>query len=254
MASERMRNDVYLDDRYFDEEDEMGERLRLGEPGTHRGKRVTFYRNGDSHYKGLQTSISKKQFGNIESLIIWLNEKIPTTCGVRYIFSLGTGQQIRDIDDIHVGGKYVVSSSRSVIQVNYGKGDNLYWRNKALSAGKIRRAEIDLFFRRDQNRPQKSHSYPGSRAESNRTTQLSKYPSGVKPRLLTIRNNLHRDTVQKVILNPKTTQNFDEMIKDIGSMLQVPGEEKFVVTALYTAKPPYKKVFSNKHVYVYHTK
>ena len=254
MVDDRERSDPYtVDDRYFDEEGEMDGRVRPGEVGTHRGKRVVFYRNGDFHYKGLQTSISKKQFSSIEALLIWLNGKISTTGGVRYVFSLSTGQQIRDIDDIHSGGKYVVSSSRYLIQKKgaiYGKGDDMSWKNKPMSAGT--RRSNDLFFSRDRQIPMKSHSYPVSRAGSNGTL-MSKYPSGVKPRLLIIRNNLHRDTVQKVILNPKTTQSFDEMIKDVGSMLQVPGQDKFEVTALYTAKTPYKKASTtNNEYYQFH--
>ena len=208
------------------------------------GKLVTFFRNGDFHYKGLQTSISKRQFPTLESLIIWLNEKIPMTSGVRHIYSLSTGRQIDQIDEIISKINYVVCSSRSA---DFGDGEKLYgnvvpviWRNKAFSAGKIRRSENTLFYRPGDKKPSKSHSYPTSRAGSNHT---QKYPAGIRPRMLTIRNNLHRNVVQKVILNPKTTQSFDGMIKDIGSMLQVTGEDTFTVNALYTAKPPYRKVF-----------
>ena len=228
---------IFVDD---DVDDDMETKLRRGDNSIHRGQLVTFYRNGDPIYKGLQTGISRQLFPTFETLVIWLNEKIQTTCGVRYIFSLATGKEVRELGEFRAGEKYVVSSSRSLLRVNYGKNTNIYWRNRALSAGKIRKAELDMY-RRIENRTRKSRSYPGSRAGSDRSP-FAKYPLGLKPRILTIRNNLHRDRVQKVILNPKTTQSFEEMLRDIGEMLQVPGEERLEAQALYTAKPPYRKV------------
>lgn len=58
-------------------------------------------------------------------------------------------------------------------------------------------------------------------------------------RLLTIISNSHRDSQQKVLLNPDTTQNFDEMLSDVGSMIKM---QYPPVTALYMAQPPYRKV------------
>ena len=45
--------------------------------------------------QGLQTSVSNKAFLTFETLLVWLNEKIPTTAGVKYIFTPQRQQQRR---------------------------------------------------------------------------------------------------------------------------------------------------------------
>ena len=52
-----------------------------------RGKLVTFYKSGDKHYKGLPMSVSQKQFVTFKTLLDFLSSKIPTTKGVKTVFS-----------------------------------------------------------------------------------------------------------------------------------------------------------------------
>ena len=48
---------------------------------------MTFYKSGDKHYKGLPMSVSQKQFVTFETLLDFLSSKIPTTKGVKTVFS-----------------------------------------------------------------------------------------------------------------------------------------------------------------------
>lgn len=80
-----------------------------------RGHLATFFRNGDSNYKGLTTAVSTKHFNNLETLMVWLNDKIPTTAGVRYIFSLPNAKLVQEIAEFLKGGAFVVSSVKKFI-------------------------------------------------------------------------------------------------------------------------------------------
>lgn len=97
-----------------------------------RGKLVTFYRNGDPHFRGLRTSVSRKMFLTLETLLVWLNEKISTVTGVMFIFSLPEGTEIRDITQFVGGRSYVVSSVRRIIHVPYGDSKERFWRNRSV--------------------------------------------------------------------------------------------------------------------------
>lgn len=105
------------DELEYDSEEQMKSSTDEGSP--RRGHLVTFFRNGDSNYKGLRTAISTKHFGNVETLMVWLNDKIPTTAGVRYIFSLPEAKVVRDINEFGNGGSYVVSSVRKLIGTTF---------------------------------------------------------------------------------------------------------------------------------------
>ena len=80
--------------------------------------------------QGLQTSVSNKAFLTFETLLVWLNEKIPTTAGVKYIFTLPEGNEIREVNQFVGGRSYVVSSVRKIMHVPYGEAKERFWRNR----------------------------------------------------------------------------------------------------------------------------
>ena len=80
--------------------------------------------------QGLKTSVSNKAFLTFETLLVWLNEKIPTTAGVKYIFTLPEGNEIREVSQFVGGRSYVVSSVRKIIHVPYGEAKERFWRNR----------------------------------------------------------------------------------------------------------------------------
>jgi hypothetical protein len=84
-------------------------------------------------FQGLRTSVSHKAFLTFETLLVWLNEKIPTTAGVKYIFSLPEGNELRDIGQFVGGRSYVVSSVRKIINVPYGENGERFWRNRCVN-------------------------------------------------------------------------------------------------------------------------
>ena len=202
-----------------------------------RGKLVTFFRNGDPHFKGLPVSVSGKNFASFETLMIFLNEKISTTAGVRHILSLPEGKEITDITDFNTGHYYVVSSVKKLNRnVIYGNSRETYWINKNFSAGKFRKGEAKLLV---NNSDKFSKSAPGSMVSS---------PQLPNSRILEIISNTNRDSVERVILNTQTTQSFEEILSDITGMIVL---QHPPVTTLYTARPPFKRVsLSLKEKYV----
>ena len=82
------------------------------------------------YIQGLQTSVSNKAFLTFETLLVWLNEKIPTTAGVKYIFTLPEGNEIREVSQFVGGRSYVVSSVRKIMHVPYGESKERFWRNR----------------------------------------------------------------------------------------------------------------------------
>ena len=91
----------------------------------HRGSLVTFYRNGDPHFPGLKTSVSQRQFHSFDGLLTWLNEKVPTTSGVRYLYEISPNvREVTTIKEIQQGGEYVVCSNKRLTQVAYGGDAN----------------------------------------------------------------------------------------------------------------------------------
>lgn len=182
-----------------------------------RGKRVTFFRNGDKNFKGIKVSINKKTFPNFETVLMNLNDKIPTTAGVRYIFSWPEGKEIKSITEF-VGEKhYVVSSVRKLNKsVCYGEIKVQEWSSKSLSAGKVRKSELALF-----QRPKSPENLPK------------------RPRVLTIISNLSRESREKVILNPQTTNNFEEFLLDVPTLINIPNPP---AVSMYTEKAPHTMV------------
>ncbi|XP_074654603.1 77 kDa echinoderm microtubule-associated protein-like isoform X2 [Tubulanus polymorphus] len=192
-----------------------------------KGKLVTFFRNGDPNYKGLTTSISQKIFMTFETLLMWLNEKISTTTGVRYVFGIPDGREIRDVSEFQGGRSYVVSSVKELnTKVVYGYSRENFWQNKRPSASKFRRGEPQALLR-------PSPVLPPEHIRGSHT------PLTLKPRIFTIISNTHRDSREKVILNPQTAQSFEDLLKDFTNMLKL---EYPPVSRIYTARPPFKKV------------
>ena len=86
-----------------------------------RGKLVTFFKNGDPFFKGLQTSVSGKHFVTLSTLLSWLNDKIPLISGIKYIFRLPDGLEISDVTQFEAGRSYVVSNVKKLnLSIKYG--------------------------------------------------------------------------------------------------------------------------------------
>ncbi|XP_056009046.1 echinoderm microtubule-associated protein-like 1 isoform X4 [Ostrea edulis] len=182
-----------------------------------KGKRVTFFRNGDKDFKGVNVCINPKQFLNFEALLVYLNDRIETTSGVRYVFALPDGREIKSVTAFQQGRSYIVSSvKRPALEIPYGQSREQFWNNRKPSAGRVRKYELELFKRSDS--PKNSHKN--------------------KPRVITVINNEYRDRREKFYINPNTRHNFEDLLLTMGDMTNID------IYALYTEKQPHRKVES----------
>ncbi|XP_064641894.1 echinoderm microtubule-associated protein-like 4 isoform X3 [Lineus longissimus] len=219
---------------YYDDEEDMY-RHDHG-PLDAKGKLVSFFRNGDPHFKGLKTSISQKQFSTFETLLMWLNEKVPTTTGVRYLFVHPEGYEVKDINEIEGGKSYVVSGVKKLnTSVVYGNSKENFWHNNKMSAGKLRRADRQLLREGPGGPYSHDKNYTGAS------------PGQQRPRIFTVISNTHRDSKEKVILNPQTAQTFEDLLRqDFTNMLKLATPP---VQTLYTAREPFKRVESYSQLF-----
>ncbi|XP_052268743.1 echinoderm microtubule-associated protein-like CG42247 [Dreissena polymorpha] len=179
------------------------------------GALVKFFRNGDADHKGVPLTVNRS-FRNIETLLVYLNDKIPTSTGVKYIFKWPEGTEMRSVTEFQNRCVYVVSSTKQLRRdINYGDSREEFWSNKKPSAG-IRKKEIELYKK------------PLSPKES---------PVRNAPLIVTIINNLSRDHREKVILNPQTQQTFEEWLDDVSN-------HDMPVRALFSEKPPHVEIKS----------
>lgn len=231
-----------------------------GLQGTRRGCLVTFFCNGDPHFKGLRTSVSRKQFATFDTLTTWLSEKLAMQTGaVRYVFALPEGRPVFDLGQFVTGRSYVASSVPRIEHVTYGDSREKFWHNKPASASMT----LNRTFLHDSSDPtdvmrskkqrKKNHkvpySYPTSRISSldgkAETLRFLRYGLA-QPRMLVIRSNTRRASQLKFLFNPRTMQVYEDLLRDTTNALDI---DYPPVVSLYTAKPPFRKVRPFKDFY-----
>lgn len=205
-------------------------------------KVVTFYRNGDKHFQGVQLPVNGKIFRTWESLLTVLNGKIPLPYGVRNIYTL-TGDEVKNVVELVDGRAYVCASGQFNPRIPYGKVEfaDKHWSNRRLSAGANRHTDRRLLTLKDDDGDDERKSRalasnidadPSSINKS--TSILAIDPSVshfVKPRVVTVISNTHRGSRAKILINPKTTQTFEQIMKD-------------VTQSIVMSNPPVKQLFT----------
>ncbi|XP_041377206.1 echinoderm microtubule-associated protein-like 2 isoform X2 [Gigantopelta aegis] len=163
-----------------------------------KGRRAIFYRNGDPNFKGRRVNVNRKSHQTLNILMTDLNSMIETPSGVEYIFSWPEGKLIESVTEIQDQQAYIVSSVRKLNRdVKYGKSREQYWQT-----GKPKHDDVKLI--------------KGAGGMQNGS------PNYKKPRVFTIVSNMHRNSWEKVILNPDTKQNFEDIMADIADMIYIP--------------------------------
>ncbi|XP_021353447.1 echinoderm microtubule-associated protein-like CG42247 isoform X3 [Mizuhopecten yessoensis] len=187
-----------------------------------RANLVTFYINGDRNYKGLTIAVSGKKWLNIDKLKEHLTQKIGTHWPVKCIFTIPDRQLIDDLDKFENNRSYIVCKDKNaqVNGIHYGYSKEKHWVTKRPSAGKIRKHDLGML---KQNAPANSPS-------KNR-------------RVITIIQNKNRVRKEKVILNPETPMSFDQILSDMGDMINMNA------TALYLYKKPETRVTSYSQLF-----
>ena len=196
---------------------------------------VTFHRNGDKHFKGLQLPVSKKNFSTWDTLLNYLGDKIHLPYGVRFVYTLG-GQRVTDISQLVDGKAYVCASGEFSSRTQYGKVEHTrqQWANNRPRVG-IRDTDRNLFTKDSIPGPELNLNgvdsdpyYTGAAGGASNfadpTMAMAAMPvAGVrakmKPRVITIISNTHRASRARILLNPRTAQSFEQVLRDMSNSL-----------------------------------
>ncbi|XP_071946002.1 echinoderm microtubule-associated protein-like 2 isoform X2 [Antedon mediterranea] len=193
---------------------------------------VTFYRNGDKHFKGLTIPVNYKNYSTWETLLMYLGDKISLPYGVRHVYTLN-GDPIHDIGELDDGRGYVCASGQFISRISYGrvKNSEKHWNNRKPSAGPLRKTD-KLLFKRDHDK-QQQEAAAASQYYSNGPTTDMQQRSWAKPRAIIVVSNTNRDSRAKILLNPRTSQSFEHVLRDMSQAVMLHNPP---VKQLYTWK------------------
>lgn len=196
---------------------------RYNNLGYWRARRVTFYKNGDPYFPGVEFRFKPgRDIGSLEALLDRLSLRMDLPRGARHIFSMDGDRKI-NLDELEDGASYVVSSYKTFKPASYGKKNNTWYTSQAGGGGS--RSGTTGSVGGWQSRPPAVPSL--SRKAS--ITEEAPPPGGGKPssgRVIRIVNN-HDHTVQcRVLLNLRTSQPFEEVLEDLGQVLKMNGAKR----------------------------
>ena len=190
------------------------------QPQPRDGKRCEFYINGKGDSKQVIVTINKR-IKDTDALKTELEQKCKSAC--KYIICIRTGKIIHKLEDFLHGEQYVISGpgQKTLKDAKYGSRHG--WSNRPISTkvGKIRNSELGLLA--------KDLPSPASNTRKKREHKPA--------RLMTITSNTNRGIKATVVLNPCTTQLFEDVLAQMGSMVAVCNP-----VALYTTEMPFIRV------------
>ncbi|XP_031771161.1 echinoderm microtubule-associated protein-like CG42247 isoform X2 [Apis florea] len=195
---------------------------RYNNLGYWRARRVTFYKNGDPYFPGIEFRFKPgRDIGSLEALLDRLSLRMDLPRGARHIFSMD-GDRKLTLDELEDGASYVVSSYKTFKPASYGKKSNT-WYTSPTGGGSRGGAGGGGW----QSRP------PAVASLSRKASITDEAPppggGGGKPssgRVIRIVNN-HDHTVQcRVLLNLRTSQPFEEVLEDLGQVLKMNGAKR----------------------------
>lgn len=171
-------------------------------------KRVTFYRNGDKHFKGVEMVVTRQRYRSFDTIVEDLSKAIPLPYGVRTVFS-PAGSTITNINQLEDGRHYICSSGDQLIKnVNYGQKQ------------------------KDKSRSLDMESSPSEASPLSSSSRDSKFGAGngnPKPRVITVMSEYDKSKKCKVLLNRKTVKSFEDVLKDISDVLKYPVRELYTL-------------------------
>ncbi|KAH9376598.1 hypothetical protein HPB48_005809 [Haemaphysalis longicornis] len=178
----------------------------LTEASQRKALMVTFFANGDPFSSGLRVSINPgRDFKTIESLYDYISQRLDVSNGVRVIFTLD-GKKVPSLDELEDGASYVASGTRPFAALAYGAGQT---RNRALQ--------------RSDDEPSRLIHAAGNKKIPGKGGSVSLPGSGGRDdgRVIDVVSSRDPKLKSRVLLNLKTAQTFEEVLKDLGGALNM---------------------------------
>ena len=186
-----------------------------------RAVKITLYKNGDQWFEGFELRFRpSKDFQDLEQMLHRLSPRLDFTTSLTHLFDTD-GNRVRKLDDLEDGQSYVASNSRRFMPANYGRIGELFFIDNI----KTRLGKLNA--RRKRSGSSKSSSSEGK-------------PGSADGKVIKIVNNEEPTINEKVLLNLKTSQTFEEVVRDLGQVLKISGADR-----MYTAHGEEVKSFSH---------
>ncbi|XP_053408765.1 serine/threonine-protein kinase DCLK1-like isoform X3 [Mercenaria mercenaria] len=208
-----------------------------------RPRKVRFFVNGDRYFKGKKLYITPHRYFNFNDLLNDLTGKLPSNLslpyGVRQIFTPASGRRVVDIEDLQDGHAYVCAGFEGYKPIKYGKAELEPWSlarhhqhenldtDQNYTQGFSYRPRVygnafhpGRYFqgRITDGQQQQHRRYPGAFGPANRNSYLANTENQVplKPKVITIvRNGPKPRNNVKILLNRRSVQSFEQLMKDI---------------------------------------
>ncbi|XP_042902661.1 echinoderm microtubule-associated protein-like CG42247 [Parasteatoda tepidariorum] len=162
---------------------------------------VTMYRNGDQYFPGIKVSIRPgKDMMNMAGFCDYLSQRLAIPQGVRYIFDLN-GKIINDLQQVKDGDSYVASGVKTFKDESYGRLAVL--RTSMRPNAAPMRPDDMLLYRQPHHPTPEGISLPGSRESC----------------VVTVVNKKEPARRSRVLLNLKTRQSWEDVLKDMGQSI-----------------------------------
>ncbi|GIX67466.1 echinoderm microtubule-associated protein-like CG42247 [Caerostris darwini] len=162
---------------------------------------VTVFRNGDPYFPGTKVSLRPgKHFLNLSGFCDYLSQRMKIPQGVRYIYDIN-GRLITELKDLEDGGSYVASGVKTFKDAGYGKLVRLHTTQKP-NAAPLRPDDM-LLFRQPHHESLEGLSLPGSKESC----------------LVTVVNKKEPAKRSRVLLNLRTRQIWEDVLKDMGQSI-----------------------------------
>ena len=199
-----------------------------------KAQRIHVFTNGGQYEgeSGLHFSFSRKQFPRFESLLEFVNSRIRTKIAVRFLYRWPACEEIKVLEDIEEDDRiFVASDCRKIYKRrNYAGipfGGDRYGGDQTAFSEKYSRGS------HESRSTIRSKPSPVSHRSNN-----SIMTSGRAPIMINLISNMDRGSKQSMIINPQSG-NFEDILKTVEEIINI---DRPPVTALYTLRPPHKKV------------
>ncbi|XP_043269813.1 echinoderm microtubule-associated protein-like CG42247 [Venturia canescens] len=205
---------------------------RYNNLGYWRARRVTFYKNGDPYFPGVEFRFKPgRDIGSLEALLDRLSQRLDLPRGARHIFSMD-GDRKLNLDELEDGASYVVSSYKTFKPASYGKKSNTWYAAPVGTGGTGGGAAGSRGNGGGGGAGGGWQSRPPAVASLSRKASITEEappPGGGKPssgRVIRIVNNLDHTVQCRVLLNLRTSQPFEEVLEDLGQVLKMNGAKR----------------------------
>ena len=151
-------------------------------------------------------------------MLIKLSPRIDFISPVSHLFDTD-GNLVHRLEELEEGQSYVAANNRRFIPANYGRTGEAFFHNRGGGGGRYTSSSASQqlnFSRRRRSLSSKSSSADSASKPSSGSTE---------GKIIKIINNDDPSLSERVLLNLKTSQTFEEVVRDLGQVLRIRGAD-----------------------------